>query len=153
MAQLLLRKFQLFAEEAGVTATLALTNLRSTDVDPTSPYSSSVGVRVRDNNGQVHERQPNGSWAAQNAGTEWIDDAGATSEDYEVKVLKTSGSGINPTNVGSWLTINQIWTFGATVTIGGNFNWNGTMEIREIANISNTTGAVGIVMIITNSDL
>ena len=74
---------------------------------------------------------------------EWLNSGDKTStigDDYEALLTKTSGALGNPTgaSVGSWvaLTSNATWTWSTT----SNFpvTWNGSLEIREVADTSNS---------------
>ena len=74
---------------------------------------------------------------------EWVASGDKTStigDDYEVKLTKTSGGLASPSGptLATWHTINidRLWTW---IYGGGSpAFWNGTLEIREIANTSNS---------------
>lgn len=139
--------------QGGVEAVLTLTTLVTSDFDLSpSPWQSTVGLRVA-TNGEVLEQTFN-TYIPQNAGTEWINDGGATASEYEVRVVKTSGTNnIQPNNLGSWLALTVTRTFSDNnVTIEGNYSWLGTVEIREIANTSNTTGTISLTMTVDNGE-
>lgn len=123
----------------GGSATLTLNDLSSNDSDSNDTvWSSTAGIKVR-TNGDVEERLSD-TYTAQNSGTEWIDDAGATSSLYEAYLTKTAGSGTITAgpSLDNWHTIDTdlVWTM--TYTTVGTFTWVGTLTIREIANTGNT---------------
>ena len=126
--------------EIGQAPTLTLNTLSSTGIDRTSPNDSTAGVRVLAN-GDVEELVL-GTYTAQNSGTEWINDAGASSSDYEVQLTKTSGT--DPTSgpaLNSWNTISATRTWELNNTNAFDQTFVGTMTIREITNTSNSVSA------------
>ena len=77
---------------------------------------------------------------------EWVasgDKSAQLGDDFEALLTKTSGALGNPSGapVGSWTTINpdRVWTW--TSSVGFEVTWNGTLQIREIANTSNSDTA------------
>lgn len=132
----------------GTTAVLTLNALSSSDSDGSSPYSSTAGIRVL-TNGDIEEIIAD-TWTAQNSGTEWIDDAGATASDYEVQLEKTSGT--DPSSgpaLASFHTINATLQWTWTSTTAGTTSFNGTLTIREIADTGNSVSA-SVSIFITN---
>lgn len=123
---------------------LTLNTLASHDSDTSSPYSSSVGVRLMVN-GQVQEKLSSGSWAAQNFGVEWIDDGGDTASEYEAKIEKSSGA-LTMVLTG-WVALNTYHDIDTTLqaavtnTNVGLRTWSGTITIREKADTGNLVSA------------
>ena len=82
---------------------------------------------------------------------EWVASGDKTStlgDDYEVELSKTSGTltSSGPA-VDTWHTIStdRIWTWSSTAPF--EVTWNGTIEVREIANTSNTdTSSISITL-------
>ncbi len=126
--------------------TLTLNALGAFGFDFSSPWSSSAAIKVN-TNGEVQECS-NGSCISQNAGVEWIDAFGASedSSDYEAYMTKTSGTTPSGTAVDTWVTISSNLSWTLTRTSQGTTTFNGTLEIREIADTSNTTGAVSVII-------
>ena len=114
---------------------MTLNNLAASDDDF---GSATAGVRVL-TNGDVEEGA-GGSWTAQNSGVEWIDDGGATSSDYEVQLVKSSGTTPSGPSLSTYHTISTTrqWTL---TSVSGSKSFSGTMYIREIANTSNVVSA------------
>lgn len=142
--------FNTLADGEGA-ATLTLNALSSSDSDTSSPYSSKAGIRV-DRDGFINELSGGASWVKQNSGIEWIDDNSSDIGDsYEVYVTQTSGNeALDVGTEDSWTTINTNLEFSFTRTAPGVGTWLGTIEIREIADTGNTTGAVNIVLDVDN---
>ncbi len=74
---------------------------------------------------------------------EWVasgDKTATLGDDYEALLTKTSGALANPSGapVGSWtaLTSDRIWTWSSIVAF--EVSWNGTLQIRETLNTSNS---------------
>ena len=127
------------ANQGGSADTLTLNNLSSTHA-PTDA-TATAGVRAL-RSGYVQELVNGVTWANQNAGTEWIDNNAADIGDsYEVKLTLTSGTTPSGPTLGAWHTISSTRQWTLTRVIYGVDTFSGTMEIREIANTSNSVSA------------
>ncbi len=128
---------------AGPSAILTLNLLAALDSDFSAPYDSDCAVRVN-TAGTVDEKR-NGFWGSQNPGVEWIDDGGITSSDYEAKIEKTSGS--ETAALLGWTALNTYHDIDTTLrvaidsTSAGDYDWNGTLTIREKADTGNSVSA------------
>jgi len=138
-------------KKSGPSATLTLNSLVAISIDFDFPFFTNSAVRVT-TAGQVWERK-NGNWVLQNSGVEWIDDAGATASDYEAKVVKTSGN--MTADLTGWTALDTYHDIDTTLGVDienngiGDYNWNGTLTIREKANTSNFVSA-SVALVNTN---
>jgi len=125
--------------------TLLLSGVFVSDADPSSPYSSEVGVRV--NTDGSYEELVGASWSSVATDT-WIDafSGAESSSDYECKLVKTSG--VDPTSgpaLDTWHTISTARDWRLLRTTLGSSSFVGVMHVREIANTSNEeTSAVSL---------
>ena len=132
------------AAAGGGGDTLTLNTLSANDSDD---FIAVAGIRFK-RDGEVEETI-NGTWTAQNSGTEWIDNNASTvGDDYEAKMDHTGGDTTPTFSGGTWAenTYNTIDedspSLTATVTSSsGTNNSTGTAYVREIANTSNLVSA------------
>ena len=132
-------------------ATLALNALASFDSDFSAPWSSTGKIQVN-SNGDVEEWAL-GTWLAQNSGTEWIDDAGATAADYECFLTKVSGT--DPSSgdsLDTWYDCDtsRNWTWLNNIEATQSFA--GTLTIREKIHHANAVSA-SVTITLTNGML
>lgn len=130
-------------------ARIELDNLPSTILwvlaDPTS-FEPFAGFRAN-SNGEAEKAQ--GSTQAPivwtRLGDDWlINGERVSASDYEIKAIQISANGaaVRSGTVDAWMGLGSTrrWTINKTGTGIGDTNWELDIEIREIADPSNTTG-------------
>lgn len=123
---------QVFSAEA-----LALpTSISSTGFDASSPFLALAGVKV-DTDGYMYRLVGN-SWTQVSGSQYWISDKAATKSNYECRM---TGTGSVPNYYGlvlnTWYTLSSDRSWAIAQTTSGSKSFNGTLEIREIADTSN----------------
>ena len=111
---------------------------------PASPYKPQIAIRVR-SDGRLQLAQGNTSAALvySNVGNDFLA-GGNDAALYEVKLtINSGGSGGSTTGSSTFgsflaLTVNKSWIFFKDNTNLGSVEWNLSLEIREIADTSNT---------------
>lgn len=112
------------------------TSISSSGFDLSSPYDARGGVKV-DTDGYMYRLVTN-AWSQVSGTQYWINDKTATMSNYECYL---SGTGSTPNLYGlslnTWYTLSVDRAWGIQQTTPGSKSFNGTLQIREIANTSN----------------
>lgn len=121
-------------------------------IDP-PPVSETVTAGIRLNRDGTVEYIDSGSWVFFQQSTQWVDNVFKTStigDEFEARITG-SGDTLSGTGSTSFQTLNQTLNWQYTRNTYGISTWNGTLEIREITNTSNSVSATVTIQADLNS--